>query len=215
MTQSPNKITGPNAGGPRQFPIRTPLAARVGLALGEMIPPPTKPSWSIREILWFPVAVVVLAVLFTAFAPRVWPPVWLERRAQRRAAVEDVLGVGGWQPLTTNCAALFKEANLERELAWRRGWELPPGLSALRPQMVEIGRDSDAVPAVYIKLNGGHHTGGRDTPDYGIIVRCDARSAESKPKIVSIKCYNPIGWVSVGWHHRTRGRLADSVFEVY
>jgi len=27
---SPNKITGPNAGGPRQFPIWTPLAARVG-----------------------------------------------------------------------------------------------------------------------------------------------------------------------------------------
>lgn len=27
---SPNKITGPNAGGPRQFPIPTPLAARVG-----------------------------------------------------------------------------------------------------------------------------------------------------------------------------------------
>jgi hypothetical protein len=26
----PNKITGPNAGGPRQFPIPTPLAARVG-----------------------------------------------------------------------------------------------------------------------------------------------------------------------------------------
>ena len=25
-----HKITGPNAGGPRQFPIRTPLAARVG-----------------------------------------------------------------------------------------------------------------------------------------------------------------------------------------
>jgi hypothetical protein len=24
-----NKITGPNAGGPHQFPIRTPLAARV------------------------------------------------------------------------------------------------------------------------------------------------------------------------------------------
>ena len=28
--KEPNKITGPNAGGPRQFPIRTPLAARVG-----------------------------------------------------------------------------------------------------------------------------------------------------------------------------------------
>jgi len=27
---TPNQITGPNAGGPRQFPIRTPLAARVG-----------------------------------------------------------------------------------------------------------------------------------------------------------------------------------------
>jgi hypothetical protein len=26
----PNKITGPNAGGQRQFPIRTSLAARVG-----------------------------------------------------------------------------------------------------------------------------------------------------------------------------------------
>ena len=26
----PNQITGPNAGGSRQFPIRTPLAARVG-----------------------------------------------------------------------------------------------------------------------------------------------------------------------------------------
>jgi hypothetical protein len=26
----PNQITGPNAGGPRQFPIRTPLTARVG-----------------------------------------------------------------------------------------------------------------------------------------------------------------------------------------
>ena len=25
-----NQITGPNAGGPRQFPIRTPLAARIG-----------------------------------------------------------------------------------------------------------------------------------------------------------------------------------------
>ena len=31
MTENlPNNITGPNAGGPRQFPIRTPLAARVG-----------------------------------------------------------------------------------------------------------------------------------------------------------------------------------------
>jgi hypothetical protein len=29
-TFAPNKITGPNAGGPRQFPTRTPLAARVG-----------------------------------------------------------------------------------------------------------------------------------------------------------------------------------------
>jgi hypothetical protein len=28
--QEANKITGPNAGGPRQFPILTPLAARVG-----------------------------------------------------------------------------------------------------------------------------------------------------------------------------------------
>ena len=27
---TPNKITGPNAGGPRQFPIRTQLAARFG-----------------------------------------------------------------------------------------------------------------------------------------------------------------------------------------
>jgi hypothetical protein len=30
MEATPNKITGPNAGGPRQFPIRTSLAARVG-----------------------------------------------------------------------------------------------------------------------------------------------------------------------------------------
>ena len=29
-TRMANKITGPNAGGPRQFPIQTPLAARVG-----------------------------------------------------------------------------------------------------------------------------------------------------------------------------------------
>jgi hypothetical protein len=29
-TTTANKVTGPNAGGPRQFPIRTPLAARVG-----------------------------------------------------------------------------------------------------------------------------------------------------------------------------------------
>jgi len=30
MRGTPNQITGPNAGGPRQFPILTPLAARVG-----------------------------------------------------------------------------------------------------------------------------------------------------------------------------------------
>jgi hypothetical protein len=30
MTKTPNQITGPNAGGPRPFPTRTPLAARVG-----------------------------------------------------------------------------------------------------------------------------------------------------------------------------------------
>lgn len=29
-TRSPNQITGPNAGGPRQFSVRTPLTARVG-----------------------------------------------------------------------------------------------------------------------------------------------------------------------------------------
>ena len=29
-TETPDKTTGPDAGGPRQFPIRTPLAARVG-----------------------------------------------------------------------------------------------------------------------------------------------------------------------------------------
>jgi hypothetical protein len=28
--KEPNQITGPNARGPRQFPTRTPLAARVG-----------------------------------------------------------------------------------------------------------------------------------------------------------------------------------------
>jgi hypothetical protein len=27
---TPNQVTGPNAGGSRQFPIRTPLAARIG-----------------------------------------------------------------------------------------------------------------------------------------------------------------------------------------
>lgn len=30
MKEMPNKIDGPNAGGPRQFIIGTPLAARVG-----------------------------------------------------------------------------------------------------------------------------------------------------------------------------------------
>ena len=30
MMLMPNQITGPNAGGPREFPIRTPLTARVG-----------------------------------------------------------------------------------------------------------------------------------------------------------------------------------------
>jgi hypothetical protein len=30
VSPPPNKITGPNAGGLRQFPIPTPLAARVG-----------------------------------------------------------------------------------------------------------------------------------------------------------------------------------------
>jgi len=30
MNRKPNQITGPNAGGPRQVPIPTPLAARVG-----------------------------------------------------------------------------------------------------------------------------------------------------------------------------------------
>ena len=30
MTTTANEITGPNAGGPRQFPIPTPLTARVG-----------------------------------------------------------------------------------------------------------------------------------------------------------------------------------------
>ena len=27
---TPNQVTAPNAGGPRQFPIRTSLAARIG-----------------------------------------------------------------------------------------------------------------------------------------------------------------------------------------
>ena len=30
MTMTPNQITGPNAGGPRQFPTPAPQAARVG-----------------------------------------------------------------------------------------------------------------------------------------------------------------------------------------
>jgi hypothetical protein len=30
MNYTPNKITGPNAGGPFQFPIWTPLAVRIG-----------------------------------------------------------------------------------------------------------------------------------------------------------------------------------------
>ena len=33
LQTAPNDVTGPNAGGPRQFPIRTPQTARVGLAL--------------------------------------------------------------------------------------------------------------------------------------------------------------------------------------
>jgi len=48
--RTPNKIAGPNAGGPRQLPIRTPRAARVGRF--RLLCSPWNKKMSLYATLW-------------------------------------------------------------------------------------------------------------------------------------------------------------------
>ncbi len=137
------------------------------------------------------------------------PPFWMERREQRQQVLHRVESLGGWSALRTACTALVEQTKAEPDgyFYWRRGATnaLPPAISALQPKLVEVARDRDATPVVFIQFYGGWATGARHTPSYSLHVRCGPTPQGFQPEILHR------GNTVIG---RSR-LLSDSVFEIY
>ena len=142
------------------------------------------------HVIWGCLASIVILSFLALMNWYRWPPLFVERKAQRAKVVERIQAAGGWAALQRDCDALMAEYH-DSAFIWRRGNkdELPPTIAALNPQsvifysadMVRGSKDFPQIPLVQIKIFGAHSTGGHSIPYFGLEVVCSTNSASYQP----------------------------------
>jgi len=138
-----------------------------------------------------------------------WPPPFLDRRAQRAEIATRIQQAGGWSALQKDCNALTEQFR-DSSFQWLRHDDtniLPHSLALLRPMEVRFYAptimgdfpEAPKVPVVQIQIFGLHRTGGRDIPYFGLVVICATNAGSYHP--------TPVRY---GYQ-----KVTDTIFEVY
>jgi len=140
--------------------------------------------------VWGVLALTCFLLLFVFMNPAVWPPDWMERRAQRAKVEERVQSAGGWAALQKDCGALVV-TNQDEEFSWQFGQTnaLPPAITALKPWEVRFDppnvmgnfKDNPQAAVVHIRIFGMHSTGARSTPYFGLEVVSGTNAESYRP----------------------------------
>jgi hypothetical protein len=172
--------------------------------------------YRIIHIVWGVFAVVWFLIIFVFMNPMVWPPDWMERRAQRAKVEERVLSAGGWAALQKDCDALAAEFQ-DGGFHWSRGHTnaLPKTIAALNPwevlfdppSLMSGSKDKQQTAVVQIKVFGMHSTGGRSAPYFGFEVVSGTNADGYRPSTTG-------GGVSGNSHH-SYAKVTDRIYEVY
>lgn len=162
---------------------------------------------------------------------------WSERRGQRKVVNERVQSAGGWDAVRRGCELLATNklepfywrppspraevtdysSGVARHYITNIDYgPLPPAVAALKPREIryyppEILRQSKAesdAPVMHIRLFGGHSTGWRSQPYFGLEVVCGLGGENYRPK------KGNSGGVD-GNSHSTFRKVAEGVFEIY
>lgn len=173
------------------------------------------------HVLWG-CGALVIAGFYLVVVTQAWPPVWLERRAQREEVSKRVEAVGGWAALKRDCEALA-EAHRDDEdvFRWRFTRDtLPPAIAALKPRDVEFYplsmlrqiKSEESIrwygtnAVVRIQVFGYHSTGGRGAPYLGIEVLCEPGLTNYCPE--RLRSTVPLRY----WRYR---KVAPDIYEYY
>lgn len=135
-----------------------------------------------------------------------WPPVWIERRAQREKLAERVQVAGGWDVVRQDCIVLSEQNTNGFRSNYRDTNGLPPAIAALKPMMVEY---YPPYGCVRIRIFGMHSTGGHSTPYFGLEIDTSSNSVSYQHGIG-----NENGGV-IGNHHSVAKKVADGIYEIY
>jgi hypothetical protein len=143
------------------------------------------------HVAWGGVTLTVILFFLLLMNVVRWPPLFVERKAQRAKVAERIQSAGGWAALQKDCNALMAEYH-------ENGFDslggstnpLPLTIAALHPKRVSFippaivsgSKDYPQVPVVRIKVFGGHSTGGHSIPYFGLEVVCSTNAAGYQPR---------------------------------
>ena len=141
-----------------------------------------------------------------------WPPLWLERRAQRSTALARVQSAGGWEAIMRDCVALTHRHE-EEGLRWSRtndtGLLIPAALKKLDPSDIAyepIDKPGTSINIIRLKIFGNATPGRRPVPYYGFEVVFGSNAANYLPKPRS-------GVLGEGFS--TNQTVANNIYEIY
>jgi hypothetical protein len=141
-----------------------------------------------------------------------WPPLWLERRAQRNTTLARVQSAGGWEAIMRDCVALTHRHE-DEGLRWSRtndtGLLIPAALKTLDPGDIvyePIDKPGTNINIIRLKIFGTAARGRRPVPYYGLEVVFGTNAADFLPK-------PKVGPVGEGF--TTHQRLAENIYEIY
>ena len=146
-------------------------------------------------------ALGILIILFAFLPSNIDPPWPVQRKEQRRLVRQRVESIGGWEALRTESLAAFGSNEFSWQSSQYSEFKLPNAIDRLRPQRVLVYAIPGEPLVAHIKVFGGHSTGDRGVPYYGllIVLRVGPNDFVPKPDRTGLKVQ----------------RLADSVFEVF
>lgn len=170
----------------------------------------------ILHFVWGFFAFVGALAILGVLDPGIWPPKFVERRAQRQKVIARVQSAGGWEALKRDCTLLVQT---NESLYWTR-WHTNdllaslPAIAVLQPQQVKfispkllVGHlDEPRVPVVHIKVFGMHATGAHSTPYFGLDVVAAPIEGNYIPKPAIAASGNA---------HRNYRKVAEGVYEVF
>jgi hypothetical protein len=154
--------------------------------------------------------VVVLLVIFVVpffFSQFLtwWPPISLERRAQRGELAERLQAAGGLDAVRRDCITLAEQHTNGFRSQWH-DTNLPPAILALKPLIVEYAPQNGCVS---MRIFGIYSTGGHSVPYFGLEVYTSTNNAVYKHGTG----YNNGG--VIGNHHSVSEQVAEGIYEIY